>query len=135
LTVVAHRTDAFTDIDLILPIALAGTGLTLVAVPLTDVALAQMPVTNAGAASGVFRTVQQVGSALGVAVIGVVLFGIVGTQFTPGVLRDPFISSMWVPIIALMISAVATLFLPSVAAVRQHKIDAEVAGAEVAELN
>src|SRR6218665_1215637 len=126
VTVVAHKADALTGIDLILPMALAGAGLTLVAVPLTDVALAQMPVTNAGAASGVFGTVQQVGSALGVAVIGVVFFGIAGTQFTPGVLRDGFISSMWVPIIALIISAVATFFLPSVAAVRQHKIDAEV---------
>lgn len=125
--VVIDRGTALTAIDMILPMALAGLGLTLEVVPLTDVALAKVPVANAGAASGVFGTFQQVGSALGVAIVGVVFFGIVGVKFTQPVLRDAFLSGLWVPITALALSAVASLLLPSVAAVRQHKVDAELA--------
>ena len=124
--VVIDQGTGLTGFDMILPMALAGLGLTLEVVPLTDVALAQTPVANAGAASGVFGTFQQLGSALGVAVVGVVFFGIVGTSFTQPVLRAAFLGGLWVPITALALSALASLLLPSVAAVRQHKIDAEL---------
>ncbi len=46
--------------------------------PLTNLVLSGIPGREAGAASGVLSTVQQVGGALGLAVIGLILFGLLG---------------------------------------------------------
>ncbi|ARC55532.1 Antiseptic resistance protein [Frondihabitans sp. 762G35] len=123
--IVAARGNDLVGADMIVPMTLAGLGLTLLVVPLTDVALAQTSIANAGAASGVLGTFQQVGSALGVAVVGVVFFGIVGVAFTPTVLRDAFLAGIWVPIAALILAALATFLLPTVSQVAAHKADAE----------
>jgi EmrB/QacA subfamily drug resistance transporter len=53
----------------------AGAGLGLLVVPLVNVVLAAVPAAVAGSASGVFSTAQQLGGALGVALIGTVFFG------------------------------------------------------------
>jgi MFS family permease len=55
-------------------LALVGLGIGLVLVPLSSTVLAGVDVRLAGAASGVLSTAQQVGGALGVAVIGPVFF-------------------------------------------------------------
>ena len=125
--IVAAQGNALVGPDLIAPMTLAGLGLTLLVVPLTDVALAQTSIANAGAASGVLGTFQQVGSAIGVAVVGVVFFGIVGATFVPDVLRDAFLGGIWVPITALCLAALASFLLPSVTQVAAHKVDAELA--------
>jgi len=52
----------------------AGAGLGLLVVPLVNVVLAAVPAAIAGSASGVFSTAQQLGGALGVALIGTVFF-------------------------------------------------------------
>jgi EmrB/QacA subfamily drug resistance transporter len=52
----------------------AGAGLGLLIVPLVNVVLAAVPVEVAGGASGLFSTAQQLGGALGVALLGVVFF-------------------------------------------------------------
>jgi EmrB/QacA subfamily drug resistance transporter len=57
-----------------------GLGLGSVVAPLVDVVLAGIRGQDAGAASGVLSTVQQVGGAVGVAVLGVVFFGLLGSQ-------------------------------------------------------
>jgi EmrB/QacA subfamily drug resistance transporter len=57
-----------------------GLGLGSVVAPLVNVVLAGIRGQDAGAASGVLSTVQQVGGAVGVAVIGVVFFGLLGSQ-------------------------------------------------------
>lgn len=72
-------------------------------------------------------TFQQVGSATGVAVVGVVFGGIVGGTFAPAVLRDAFLVGIWVPITALCLAAVGSFLLPNVAQVVAHKADAELA--------
>ena len=59
---------------------LCGLGLGSVVAPLVNVVLAGIRGQDAGAASGVLTTVQQVGGAVGVAVIGVVFFGLLGSQ-------------------------------------------------------
>jgi EmrB/QacA subfamily drug resistance transporter len=125
--IVEAQADALVGGDLIAPMALAGLGLTLLVVPLTDVSLAQTSLANAGAASGVLGTFQQVGSAIGVAVVGVVFFEVVGVQFSPAALRDAFLAGMWVPISALSLAALATFLLPNVAQVAAHKAEAESA--------
>jgi EmrB/QacA subfamily drug resistance transporter len=125
--IVEAQGTALVGADLIFPMAIAGMGLTLLVVPLTDVALAQTSISNAGAASGVLGTFQQVGSALGVAVVGVVFFGVINDQFSPSVMRDAFRVAIFVPIVALALSALASLLLPGVKQVVAHKADAELA--------
>jgi predicted MFS family arabinose efflux permease len=57
-----------------------GLGLGSVIAPLVNVVLAGIRGQDAGSASGVLTTVQQVGGAVGVALIGVVFFGLLGSQ-------------------------------------------------------
>ena len=59
---------------------LCGLGLGSVVAPLVNVVLAGIRGQDAGAASGVLSTVQQVGGAVGVALIGVIFFGLLGSQ-------------------------------------------------------
>lgn len=125
--IVDAQANALVGTDLIAPMAVAGLGLTLLVVPLTDVSLAQTSVVNAGAASGVLGTFQQVGSAIGVAVVGVVFFGTVGDAFSPAVLREAFLAGIWAPITALALAALASFLLPSVSQVAAHKAESELA--------
>jgi MFS family permease len=55
-------------------LVIAGAGLGLLVVPLVNVVLAAVPASDAGGASGVFSTAQQLGGALGVALIGTIFF-------------------------------------------------------------
>lgn len=54
---------------------LAGAGLGTFIAPVINIVLLRVRVASAGAASGVFTTVQRIGGAAGVAVIGIVFFG------------------------------------------------------------
>jgi hypothetical protein len=52
-----------------------GIGLSLIMIPIFSAALQDVDVNHAGSASGVLNAVQQVGAAIGIAVIGVIFFG------------------------------------------------------------
>jgi predicted MFS family arabinose efflux permease len=118
--------------DLALALGLGGAGLGLLVVPLVDVALATVAHSDAGAASGAYGTFQQVGAATGVAVVGVVFFGAVGNTsgdacgaeaaclFTPVGLEHGLTAAAWVSIVGYAACALATLLLPSRAAVRAY---------------
>ena len=56
-------------------LAVAGGGLALLIIPLANVVLAAVPAEAAGAASGLFSTAQQLGGAIGVALLGTIFFG------------------------------------------------------------
>jgi len=56
----------------------AGLGLGCFIAPLTNLVLAGIQGREAGSASGVLSTTQQIGGAIGVALIGIVLFGLLG---------------------------------------------------------
>jgi EmrB/QacA subfamily drug resistance transporter len=56
-------------------LVVAGAGLALLVIPLVNVVLAAVPVEAAGGASGLFGTAQQLGGAVGVALLGTVFFG------------------------------------------------------------
>lgn len=63
------------DVLLLTPgLLLVGAGMGLVLTPLTTTVLVSLPAERAGAASGALSTMQNVGNALGVALIGVVFF-------------------------------------------------------------
>jgi EmrB/QacA subfamily drug resistance transporter len=123
--VVIDKADILVGADLIFPLAVAGVGLTLVLVPLNDVALAETDVSDAGAASGVLTTFQQVGAAIAVAVIGMVFFGIAEDNFSPSGLRDAFSAGVWVTLGAVALTGAASFLMPSVAQVAAHKMAAE----------
>jgi EmrB/QacA subfamily drug resistance transporter len=71
-----HRYGAGIQAWQLLPsLAVGGLGMGLMFPPLTEIALAEVPLGDAGSASGLLATAQQLGAAAGVAVIGVVFFG------------------------------------------------------------
>lgn len=99
------------------PLALApaifamGLGMGLLAGPLAPVTLSEVDVRYAGAASGVFKAVQELGSAIGVAIIGTLFFVVTADGGAAGALRG-FETSGLVIGAGLSIVIVLTLFLP-----------------------
>ena len=90
-----------------------------------DVALAGADVRAAGAASGVLGTFDQIGSALGIAVVGVVFFGAIAGDFSSVSVREALLLGLRVPVVGLVVAAFASLLLPSTAAIRAHKAAAD----------
>jgi EmrB/QacA subfamily drug resistance transporter len=90
-----------TSLTFVLPLAAVGFGMGCVIAPLTTEALREVPPVMVGAASGMLNTSRQLGSALGLAVIGAVLqAGLVGAMHAravtdsgrlPGPLRQRFV--------------------------------------------
>jgi EmrB/QacA subfamily drug resistance transporter len=77
---VHHYGAAVTTWDLVPGLVAAGLGLGAVIAPLADIVLARVPRQDAGSASGVFNTGLQLGNSIGIAVIGVIFFGMLGSQ-------------------------------------------------------
>jgi hypothetical protein len=69
--------------DLVPGLVAVGLGLGAVIAPLADIVLAGVPLRDAGSASGVFNTGLQLGNSIGIAVIGVIFFGVLGIQAGP----------------------------------------------------
>jgi EmrB/QacA subfamily drug resistance transporter len=95
LIVAVHRDGgAISGLDLLPWLALCGIGSGLVLAPNVEIVLAGVPRHDAGA-GGVLNTAQRLGQALGIAVVGVVLFGALGSgaghaaaTATPALRRD-----------------------------------------------
>jgi EmrB/QacA subfamily drug resistance transporter len=85
-----------------------------------DIALAAVPEADAGAASGLYGTFQQVGAALGVAVAGTVFFSAVGTDWSQPNVLDAVVKAGWVAIAGYVLAAAASLLLPRRELVQQH---------------
>jgi MFS family permease len=73
--------------ELIPAFFVGGMGLGFIVAPLLNVVLHGVPVRSAGSASGVFTTVQQVGVALGIALIGVIFFGQIASNADSAIAR------------------------------------------------
>jgi EmrB/QacA subfamily drug resistance transporter len=125
VAVIRHLGPALSSWDLAPALVLCGFGLGLLVVPLIDVALATVSTENAGAASGAYGTIQQVGAALGVAVVGVVFFGAVGAEFSQASLEHGITTAAWVSVAGYALCALATLLLPPRVAVRAHVAERE----------
>lgn len=63
-----------------IPLLVAGLGFGFTVTPLVTLILARIPLTDAGSASGTLTTAQQIGSSVGVAVLGAFFFGLLGSQ-------------------------------------------------------
>jgi EmrB/QacA subfamily drug resistance transporter len=83
IAIVHHYGAAVTTWELTPGLVAAGLGLGTVIAPLADVVLDRVPRQHAGSASGVFNTGLQLGNSIGIAVIGVIFFGLLGTQAAP----------------------------------------------------
>jgi predicted MFS family arabinose efflux permease len=65
------------------PLSVAGFGMGMVFVPMFDVILAGVEPRQLGSASGLLEAIQQLGMSLGIAVVGTVLFGVLGSGHGP----------------------------------------------------
>ena len=74
------RGTAVSTYDLIPSFLVAGLGMGSVVAPLLNIILAGVPGRDAGSASGVLTTFQQLGGAVGVAIVGVVFFGLLSSR-------------------------------------------------------
>jgi MFS family permease len=72
-------------IDLLLPTVVGGFGMGMIFVPLYDIILAGVDSTELGSATGVLKSIDQIGTTMGVAVLGTVFFLALGPQPTPEV--------------------------------------------------
>jgi EmrB/QacA subfamily drug resistance transporter len=78
-----HYGPAVTTWELVPSLVAVGLGLGAVIAPLADIVLDRVPKQDAGSASGVFNTGLQLGNSIGIAVIGVIFFGLLGAQSGP----------------------------------------------------
>jgi EmrB/QacA subfamily drug resistance transporter len=102
-------------------LAIAGAGLGLLVVPLVNVVLAAVPVETAGGASGTFSTAQQIGGALGIAIIGTVFFSV-----APGPhLNGAFGAALIAVVIAYAGAGALCALLPRSALSEEQTLDLE----------
>jgi MFS family permease len=77
---IRHYGAEVTPWEMIPSLVIAGLGMGCVVAPIFPFMLAEVPIKDAGSASGVINAIQQVGGAVGVAVVGVVFFGLLGSE-------------------------------------------------------
>jgi hypothetical protein len=118
--VVAETGADFTGWAAVWPMLLSGLGLALLIIPLVDVALATVPVADAGAASGAYSTFQQLGAAAGVAISTTVFFTVIGDDWSREHVLTALQASVWVSVAGFAIAALASLLLPSRRRVQAH---------------
>ncbi|GAB2754695.1 MFS transporter [Streptomyces bullii] len=76
-----------------LPLVVMGGGMGLIFAPLTDAILSEVPRAHAGSASGLISTVQQMGNALGLGLVSVVFFGVMGDTLRPSEVGPAFVDA------------------------------------------
>jgi EmrB/QacA subfamily drug resistance transporter len=92
-------------------LVVAGAGLALLVIPLVNVVLAAVPAEVAGGAAGLFSTAQQLGGAVGVALLGTVFFGYLSGHW----FVDAFVHTAPLAMGAFALCGIAALLLPRTA--------------------
>src|SRR5690606_25473298 len=93
--------------------------LSLLVIPLVNVVLAAVPAHVAGGAGGQFSTAQQLGGALGVALVGTVFFSALESQ---GGYTEAFTTALPVSVALFVVAAVLSLVLPKAAVPEEEAI-------------
>src|SRR5215469_15448969 len=83
IATVHHYGGAVTTTEMAPALGAAGLGMGTVLAPLADILLDGIQPQDAGSASGIFNTSLQLGASIGVAIIGVIFFGLLGSQSAP----------------------------------------------------
>lgn len=111
-----------TSWQMALPLLVMGVGMGLIVAPLADAVLSEVPKEHSGSASGLFNTVQQMGNALGLALVSVIFFGAIGDKLTPPQIgpafADAFEQSLWW--VAGVLAAIFLLMFALPARPKQH---------------
>jgi EmrB/QacA subfamily drug resistance transporter len=94
------------------PLALTGFGMGMVFVPMFDVILAGVAPHQVGSASGLLESVQQLAMSLGIAVVGTVLFGALGSGHGPAAFVGAADHALLVCVGLLAVAAVTVAWLP-----------------------
>ena len=84
---------AISSWQMALPLVVMGVGMGLIVAPLTDAVLSEVPREHAGSASGLINTVQQMGNALGLGLVSVVFFGVIGDDLRPVQVGPAFVDA------------------------------------------
>jgi EmrB/QacA subfamily drug resistance transporter len=82
---VAKISPATTSLSLLVPFLISGIGIGLAVAPVTSAVMATAPKDRVGNASGVLSTMRQVGSLMGIAILGAVLQNRVTANITTGI--------------------------------------------------
>ena len=106
-------------------LAVAGVGMGITMPSLFDFILADVPPRHAGSASGVVNTVVQLGSATGIAIVGVIFFGLVDASTAPPAdsLTTAIGQTLWFQVAAFGTAALLAFLLPSRAASHEAEGD------------
>ena len=80
LCTIRHYGGDVTPWEFIPALIVSGLGMGCVVAPIYSFILAEVPIKDAGSASGVVNTTQQIGGAIGVAIVGVIFFGLLGDR-------------------------------------------------------
>ncbi|MFD4970110.1 MFS transporter [Streptomyces sp. NPDC058424] len=117
-----------------LPLVVMGLGMGLIVAPLTDAVLSEVPREHAGSASGLINTVQQMGNALGLGLVSVVFFGVIGDRLAPAEVGPAFVNAfqhalVWV---AAVLGVIFVLMSALPKRPGRQAEDAEETGAEPA---
>jgi MFS family permease len=96
---------------LVVPLFVAGLGNGMTIAPNQDFVLATVPRQDAGTASGILGTAQRIGTALGIAVIGTVLFGTLTVRPGPDAAALAFTHSAQLALLANLGFVVLALIL------------------------
>ncbi|HET9895108.1 MAG TPA: MFS transporter [Streptosporangiaceae bacterium] len=141
---VSHYGEAIGSWQMVAPLTMAGLGFGVVIAPIIDLILTDVPVADAGAASGLLSAIQEFGMAVGVAIAGIVFFTYLGGSHgaaridalttatvhsarAPGFIRA-FSLALWYPVGILLIFYAGLFALPR--RMRPRDLDAELAQAE-----
>ena len=110
-----------TSFTLIPAFAIGGTGMGLVVAPLLDFSLADVPVADAGSASGLYNTIQQAGAAIGIGGIGSLFLACTSGKIpSPATYSPAFQHTLWIPLAAFAAALLATFLMPRQAPHREN---------------
>jgi len=98
--------------DIALPLVVTGFGMGMIFVPMFDVILAGVLPAQLGSASGLLETIQQFGMSLGIAIVGTVLFDVVGSSHGAAAFVRGADHALLVSIGFLVAAFVVTWWLP-----------------------
>src|SRR4051794_5068155 len=97
--------------QLVLPFAMAGTGMALVFAPAANAVLGSVRQVEAGQASGATNAIRELGGVMGVAVLASV-FTSSGSYASPQAYTDGMVSAVWVGAVVLAVGALVALTIP-----------------------
>ena len=118
--------------DLVAPNLIGGAGMGMIFVPLFDVILGGVEDRELGSAAGVLGSIEQLGIALGIAVLGTIFFGAVGTEQAARAFVDAAETTSLVTVGVIALAFASGFFLPRKPRAGGHAAAAAPEGATTA---